>query len=460
MITRRESQSPAFAGLAGTLALVAAGAAASDFDAASRPLSWLCLLVVVLYAALRYREVRSNILVSPVLISAVGLLICNIGETLLLQIGFDRAVENEDYWSVYLAVENFSDKAALYGVTGVAAFLFGSALVSGRADFNQLRRDYACDELLYKLAQWSFLMFGALFLFETIRLGRFATAYADSTAASSRLFINSMQLSLTASIIMAAAAGVDRRKQLHTLLLALANYLLLSYLGWRGHSAAFLVATLVVIGWNRSKIRVWWFVLCYLLASVLWFIIAETRSTRADDRDYKGALQEVAEIPRQILLYPIALLSGQELSLRYATLWHEQNGAGFGQWYVRSLRYIIPNLTSQERTVDLAESQSISVAISSRYVQRYGIALTPIGEALANFGIVGIMAVMAVFGAGMRSLEQSLINRLTVFKLCALGCILAAVLWWLRNDSMQLGRFALWGIAFAFLLTKIKQLFR
>jgi len=255
-----------------------------------------------------------------------------------------------------------------------------------------------------------------------------------------------MQMALSSLVLVGVYSYGFRKIVLALTLTGAAFYGVMMMIGWRGYPFAFIAAAAVGTCWHVRRIKYRFVIAGYLVFGFLWLIVASVRDVALPDRDYDAAIEDARGDPRAMLLYPIQTLASQETSLRFATRYVDEKGIGYGSYYLTYLKYALPNVISAARDAGTMSEEALAWIISVRY-SGYGLGLTPIGEAYCNFGTVGVCVVLFIVGVGLGSLDRWAQKDPCGSRLAILCMVGAAVFWWLRNDSMQLVRFALWGIA-------------
>lgn len=387
---------------------------------------------------------------SVCLIYLLGLLLCNLGETLSSFLGLP--IQQTDLFNkqIYLVVEGYRGTANLVACAGISAYIVGMCLAElsfrKRDSILPMRKGLQLKQARFgRIALVIGLVFFSLFIFETIRLGRIAGVYSG-IGTNSRLMITTMQLTLSSCIIYAAYVQESPGRSRVFWAISIAIYLFIAMLGWRGHSIAFIGAAFVVWMWYRKRIRKQVIIGTYLAIAILWAVVGDVRGGPLWQRDYVGSLNRFFDQPAHFLIYPFRIFSAQELSLRYALRFVEDYGIGYGKWYLNYVPYLIPNILGPARGVEVESSGSLAIIVSSLYVQAYGIGFTPIAEAYSNFGMVGTFVVLCFVGFFLQRLQLWVAKYPIPNRLVVLGTVGASVFWWLRNDSMQLGRYILWGL--------------
>jgi len=403
-----------------------------------------------------------GLLRSPSTLFGLGLFVCNLGETFLTTIGLAPDIKDPIARAISQGADSYRGEAGLMAGFGVCAFSAGVAFTRVLRKKNRITRrqiptpavresgnsrpitDVAAAEAL--LAAIVSLGFAAVFVIESIRTGTVAGLYAGA-GEPSRLLILSSQMAFTSAVISAALAAP--RTQAVRLMWSSAVFMLLfmSILGWRGHTFAFFAAIIVCRArWMKAfpfrRVAVG-----YVVVAVVWAVTADVRQTVVSDRDYRESVRGIAENVGTVLTYPFGLAAAQESSLRYAIAFAHEFGFGGTTWYWNHLSFAIPNITGPARQSGSEVGSGLSATVSATYVGSYGIGLTPVGEAFASFGAAGTLIVLLVTGLCAASIEAAAGPVKSGRTVATLGIVAAAGFWWLRNDSLQLFRFILWGLA-------------
>jgi hypothetical protein len=394
----------------------------------------------------------------------LGLVLGNLGETLILGLLREHGPEllqdllgslfgTADPFNLELVrrVEEYRQQANLVASGGIAAFIAGMCVVGLLGD-SRGRGTTATKtsgvEYQRKASAifWVTAGFFAVFVAETIRLGRIAGIYSG-IGDNTRLMITSMQLALSGCVLCAAYLQRDAKGVIRFCVLLGVIYAFIAFLGWRGQSFAFLGAAFVSSAWYLRRIRKIVVVCIFVGVACLWWIVDATRLDPFAERNYVAAINEVQGEIGKILVFPLVLITSQELSLRYSMLFVEDQGVGKGKWYTHYVSFMLPNVAGDARDPEVEEGQSLAITVTQTYVQTFGIGFTPIAEAYANFGFTGTVLVLFFLGLFLTRLETWVAGNPSPERLVVLGMVGAGCFWWLRNDSMQLGRFILWGLA-------------
>jgi hypothetical protein len=388
----------------------------------------------------------TGVFVSLPLLLLVGLVLCNLGGIVTESLGLAFDLENTEVQQVRSAVESLRNRANL--VAAVGALSYAAGLLTAVRPVSEIHT--ICQEpahYLRRLRLWalgSWFVFITIFLVQGVQLGLYDAAYGKQTY--DKLTLASMQMALSCCVLYGAHADRKIRTGLCLFTLCAVTYSAIAALGLRGQSFAFVYAAFAV--WllaSRRIVRFRYIAIGYIIAALMWTVVGQQRNLAPSQREYSNSVSNAVSTVSTTLAYPLLTLTGQEVSLQYAVLYVQEYGIGFGKWYLQLLPYAIPNVSSAARTT--GDEGSISSHVSNTYIRSYGIGFTPIAEAYCNFGIIGVSAILYIVGFCLQRMQQWLERSPTSARRVAVGLTIAAVLWWVRNDSMQLGRFILWGLA-------------
>lgn len=395
---------------------------------------------------------------SPGLLFLLGLLACNCGYTLRELVGLPRALDNYLESVIFGPTLRFQHIALVIGVIGIGGFVTGWSLggLASRRKRRFCTQEWnECDQMSPWFA-WSCIVMYLVFVVEATRLGKWQAFYGEPNS-NSAILLAAQQFALTSLVAYSAHMGKSVRRRVVWVCLTVLVYGTVALFGWRGHSLAFVGAALVLLAWRINRVAWKSCAVAYLVLAIAWPIVGSTRGVSLAQRDYGAAFGSLVEEEGTQhflahLMYPLDLATSQEISLRYTVRFVQERGVGNGRWYPTSLGYAIPNLLGRERR-DASEGQkAIASLVSETYVGTHGIGFTPIAEAYANFGIPGPYLVLLAVGFLLRRLQTWLVTRPSNERLAVTGIVAAGCFWWLRNDSMQLGRYILWGLAFYWLV--------
>lgn len=73
-------------------------------------------------------------------------------------------------------------------------------------------------------------------------------------------------------------------------------------------------------------------------------------------------------------------------------------------------------------------------------------------EVYCNFGVAGLLVVPSVIGFVLEKMQLWICRCLSPTQVVVFGLSAASTFWWVRNDSMRLLRFLLWGLVLYFAL--------
>jgi hypothetical protein len=285
----------------------------------------------------------------------------------------------------------------------------------------------------------------ACYTAEAMRTGVIAAAYTKGEYTKALITLG--QLAFSGLVIYAAYVRDDARHRLALACCGFALYFVTAAIGWRGFSIAFIAAALVVQSWSFTRLRKRYIILAYAVSGIIWATVGSERGKSLDSRSYLQAALRSFDLVSDTLLYPARLTTVQVVALRYGVKFAEEYGTGGGRWYAHYLTYLLPNVTADARgPVSSGESPCLAIRVSDTYVGRFGIGFTPVAEAYCNFGIAGAVLMLGMVGMLLQRVHAWVTEDPGPDRLVVYGMIAAGVFWWIRNDSMQLGRYVLWGI--------------
>ena len=463
MNTRRQSGRTAIDSLflalsaaTATLALLLYSLDAGTFE--SRLVAIVTACIASALILVRCRRNLANLLVSMPLLFLLGLTLLNLGQALTEVLGLWDMPIDPVLRQVYGSVESLQSKANLCASLGILCFIAGLMVAAGtRSRIPRVVTEdamYLTRMRLFVLFTWC--VFLSIIVVEGYLLGLFNAAYGKQTY--NQLTLSAIQMALSSCLLFAAHTDGDKKGSLLLMVICGATYGLLMLLGFRGYSFMFIYGafTAWLIG-SRFSIKIRHLVVPYIVGSVLWAAVGDFRNADPGQRQYLNAFSNAATEWTKSLLYPINLIVGQEVSLRYGILYAQDYGIAPGMAYWKTLPYAVPNLFVEARKA--SDASSISTLVSSTYVRSYGLGFTPIAEAYCNGGILGVCAVMFLAGVMLQRLQRWFELRQDSRSRVVLGLTLATTLWWIRNDAIDLIRFFLWGYVLYLVLRGAAKLF-
>jgi hypothetical protein len=406
----------------------------------------------------RCRRNLTNLLISMPLMFLLGLTLLNLGQALTEVLGLWDMPIDPVLRQVYGSVEPLQSKANLCASLGILSFIAGLIVATNcRSHIARAEADhemYLSRMRLFVLFSWCVFM--SIIVIEGYLLSLFHVAYGKQNY--NQLTLSAIQMALSSCLLFAAHTLGDRKTSLLLLLICASTYGLLMLLGFRGYSFMFIYGafTAWLIG-SRFSLKIRHLIVPYIVGSVMWAAVGDFRNADPGQRQYLNAFSNAGAEWAKSLMYPINLIVGQEVSLRYGVLYVQDYGIAPGMAYWRTLPYALPNLFGEARKA--TDVGSISTVVSATYVRSYGLGFTPIAEAYCNGGILGVCAVMFLAGVVLQRLQRWFELRQDSRSRVVLGLTFATTLWWVRNDAIDLIRFFLWGYILYLVLRATAKLF-
>ncbi|MEW6382235.1 MAG: O-antigen polysaccharide polymerase Wzy [bacterium] len=419
--------------------------------------------IIVIFNCVRaQRRTRYGTFASLSALAPLFFYLCHFLYQTAFQLGF---VEYNEYVIFNFHLYREATVLALAGLFALMAGIYFSEWLYSNSIRIPCKKDQSYDDVkFHKVAVISSIIFFLILLGEIFRIGFAdfaASGYARSelTEKFSRILTNAQRFFMYS--IFAAFASLPRKKWKRGIILpgilALLFFMLLSVYGYRGHIGVFLLTCYCVFAIRIHPLPLKILTVFFTAMIISWSVILAGRSIAISERDYSSIISRatttdsiidtavrtpgmmITMVTRTINLYPHI----------FPYLW--------GKSYLNGIYFLIPNLSLEKKRsstlyrFDLAMSAYYFGSVF-RSIRGVGMGATPLAEAYANFGILGL-SLLFLGGWFVGRTELISVSSGNCLLLAFLGISSYTILWSMRNDFLTLPRGIIYGYLFLKLLS-------